>query len=1474
MSFPVLAQFTNATWEGSMEPTKSFVENRSQFDDRINPGDAEILYGYDGNGTQIYFTNKGVIYSFTKLEPKQKSQQEEIHELEAMAGMTAIEHLEWERKERQGIRITDMVAMEWENANPNAEVIGIEKTEDYHSYSVKGKNINNLKAYRKILYKNIYAGVDLEYVFEARGLKYSFIVHPGADLSQISMKYPESRDLNIDERGRLHISTLFGDIIEYAPVTFHEGDWKLIDSRFNIDGAKVAFEIGNYDVSKTLIIDPWVDTPILANSNGVWECEKDQSGNVYIIGGEMPMRLRKYNSTGNLQWTYNTPWDTANYWLGTMATDNAGNTYVTAGSAARIQKINTSGGMTWSANGGGLDEYWNIAFNCDQTKLVVGGTRLGPLPPAGSNGMIFEINTNNGSVIDSRAVGSTRTTTIFGIPVTDIEEVRSISSSKNARYYFLTLDTIGAIDEDLGACPSERTIFEEDHTYHWAYKSEFYRPNNGNSGIMAVRANGDFVYTQNGTTLHKRSLADGSILATVSIPGGLNTTTQNLNQPGNSGIDLDDCGNVYVGSGNAVVKYDANLNQLSLTSLPYAVFDVAVSYNGEVVVCGATGNSDSQSRTGYVQVIDMSACAPNTLVCCNANICPVEDMCVDDNPVTISTSATPGTWSGPGVNPSGLFNPATAGVGTHTIVNTLGCGSDSVQITVSPCAMLEVCIENNGDLTVTGGTGPYTWEHDTTYLDCSACPFGQCIPPICSGTNVTEWQEYATGVTATPHPNLPIMVSDNAGGTLIISSLGSLASCTGCAITAQITEQSPVSCFGGSDGAATVTAQNGNGNITYAWGTNPVQTGTTATGLSAGTYTVTVTDANQCSGTTTVTIVGPSSAVSATLTPINPGCTTQGSVSVSASGGTSGYTYLWSEGAQTGTSISNLSAGTYTVTVSDQNACTVVESVTLTSTGSQPSAGIVEQQNVACNGGADGWVSINVSNGTPNYDIVWNTTPSQTGALANNLPAGTYTANVEDANGCETSIQVTITEPTELELITNSSNSQCGSPTGSASVTANGGASGYTYLWDNTQTTSTISNVNAGTYTVTVTDANNCTAAANVAVSDANAPSISLSSSGDPSCPGDSDGTATVSGSGGTGNLTYTWNTTPVQTGVTASNLPAGSYTCTVIDNNGCQSGVTVDIEDPDGISATASPDDPGCGDPNGLISVSASGGTGTLTYTWSDNQTGPSATGLEAGTYTCTITDQQGCTFVITETLYQPDPLTANPALTPASCALADGSIALNPEGGSGQYTYTWCNGAGTTSSLNNIAAGSYCVLIDDGNECTLDTTIVLTSNSNLSVDAINNGNNVLVASSNQPGTTYQWYYNGQPIAGATDSVYEPTQSGVYYVIGTTADGCVDQSLYFEISVVDGIEEEILDELHIHPNPATDQLFVIGELRSGKKLAVEIYAATGQLVYAKEYNSLSGNVIIPVYQYSEGMYLVKLAIDNNVRLEKIVIER
>lgn len=860
-------------WSESTNTESSFIENKGQFDGRTWLPE-KVEFGYNHNPFYVFFTKRGLTYRFDKIirNPNRDKQNP---------------------NSPKRTNVSELVHATWLGANKDVEVVAEELIDNYFSYAIRegkygAKNITNIKGYKKVTYKNLYDFVDVEYILHPDGgIKYAVILHPGSNPAEVQLKYSfsntdvasEEIKMELATNGNIEFTTSLGEIVEHAPFTYSESSKQVILSSYSLIDNILSFNLGNYNSNETIIIDPWIESPTYSTSTAAWEVETDGSGNVYSIGGETPMSLKKYNSAGALQWTYVTPWDTAGVWLGTLATDNAGTSYITSGTTPEIERINNAGGMVWhNSNGGFSVEYWSITFNCDKTKLIVGGTgATGIFGPFESR--IYDIDVNNGNV-SSQTVVSSQNGGFGATPV----EVRSISSSVNAKYIYLTHKDVGAINQNIGNCPNEVPVYELNNTQNLAYKCENYLPATQNGGgLKALISNDNYFYTHAGDIIIQWDLFSGAQIGSAPIPGGVgNTVFGGGIVVENSGLAVDDCGSVYAGSINQVHKFDQNLNLLSTSITSFTVYDVSVNSNGEVIACGAQSDNGATNRNGRIESIAMSACAQYTLICCDAYVCPADTVCETYPSFSLTPNTPGGTWSGTGVDAvTGVFTPSLAGPGVHVITYTMPCGSEDVTVVVSSCTSLTACLESNGDVTVSGGDGNYTWQETTNVtvnpsneVECTTCGgtwdpgFPPFLPASCdvASCSVSALTTFATNATNAPGVNFPLYIFDGSGSDLTLIDLTGLTSCSSTCTPPVLSNTTiDVSCQGGNDGAIDLTIT---GTSTYdiSWLNGPITEDISS--LTAGSYTVTVVDQVDASCTETGTIIindgvaGPTATIS------------------------------------------------------------------------------------------------------------------------------------------------------------------------------------------------------------------------------------------------------------------------------------------------------------------------------------------------------------------------------------------------------------------------------------------------------------------------------------------------------------------------------------------------------------------------------------------------------------------------------------
>jgi gliding motility-associated-like protein len=826
---------------------------------------------------------------------------------------------------------------------------------------------------------------------------------------------------------------------------------------------------------------------------------------------------------------------------------------------------------------------------------------------------------------------------------------------------------------------------------------------------------------------------------------------------------------------------------------------------------GTTAVTGLVGGTAYTVTVDDAGCTdvlvinigtdpdPTAATVLDSDVlCPGD--CNGQATATMTGGTGPFTYAWDNAETSQQATALCVGTSNVTITDSDGCTA-TASVTVNAPNPLTVTIagtdatcnggtDGSADVTITDGTAPYTtvWTHGPTAEDLTGV--------LAAGTytiDVTDNNGCQVSVSVTIGEPTPIVINP---------------------ITA-----TDVQCNGGSDGEVDATATGGTGVLSYEWfDATPASVGTGAnvTGLPIGTYDVVVTDANSCTETASVTVNEPT-AIALTPGTVNSNCgQADGEVSVTATGGTvaGAYTYLWQDAATTtvGTTatVTGLVAGTYTVTVTDDNGCTETATATISDAGA-PSLSETHID-AFCNGSFDGSIDITTAGGTAPFTFAW-AGPNgftSTNQDINLLEAGQYDITATDNNGCIATLSITINEPPVVTVTPTSVDATCnGGATGSVDATSGGGTGAITYEWfddallsNSIGTGSAQTGLAAGTYYVEATDANGCTADASIVVGEPNAIVVSTGAT-DANC-GLSDGTVFVTGNtGGSGTyVSETWVDNLGNPVADINAVPSGSYTVTVTDDQGCTGTAVQGVNDLVGptlnLLSAASASCAGYCD--GTAIIEAVGGTPTYVYTWNPAPGGgqgtPSVTGLCAGDYNVSVSDDNGCTDNIIVTILEPTPLVASiVANTDVTInGAADGTATASASGGTPAYTYEWFNGCppGTTTGqtaigATGLAAGDYSVVIQDSKGC-LDTacttinepTTITIVETITDVTCFNgtDGEISILASGGVPGYTYEWFdATTSTTTGQTGITATGLAAGDYYVVVQDQNGATQTS-------------------------------------------------------------------------------------------------
>ncbi len=514
------------------------------------------------------------------------------------------------------------------------------------------------------------------------------------------------------------------------------------------------------------------------------------------------------------------------------------------------------------------------------------------------------------------------------------------------------------------------------------------------------------------------------------------------------------------------------------------------------------------------------------------------------------------------------------------------------------------------------------------------------------------------------------------------------------------------------DGSAIVKANGGSGQYIYAWDNQ--ETSQTAGKLRGGSHTVTVTDKNGCSAVASFTI-------SESLTPLVTKVTIlkenlcpgsrEGELKVETSGGKTPYTYTWSYQNGIEPALRDLSAGSYSVTVTDGAGNTATSSAVL----SLPTAIIASIELVlpATVNMSNGQAMAKATNGKAPYSFKWDN--AETSATVNNLSPGFHDVTVTDANGCSASASISVSENITAmnATVRQTADINCFEGSG-ASLTSQvaGGKSPFVYIWNTGQRTQNIDNLKAGNYQVTITDATSAIVTANLTITQPTQIMISIQADS-PATGNEKNGRATVKATGGSGVFDFKWDNGEQSS--KATSLSAGKQTVTVTDGNGCSATASVDISENIlalNISFEQTEEIKCAGDAAADVTTKISGGKEPYTYLWSNANTSASLTGLKEGQYIVTVTDAAGNTATTTVAITAPQPLKIEVgAESAASTNASNGRAIVTVTGGKEKYAYAWDSGE-KSARAEKLNAGNHTVTVTDNNGCSATGTVLINEN------------------------------------------------------------------------------------------------------------------------------------------------------------------
>jgi hypothetical protein len=687
-------------------------------------------------------------------------------------------------------------------------------------------------------------------------------------------------------------------------------------------------------------------------------------------------------------------------------------------------------------------------------------------------------------------------------------------------------------------------------------------------------------------------------------------------------------------------------------------------------------------------------------------------------------------------------------------------------------------------------------------------------------------------------------------------------------------------------------------------------------------------DSLVCSDTKIITITVQDDIVSSATTTESACSFGSGTAALdNPAGGTGPYSYTWSNNEITQT-ITNIEAGSYSVTITDINSCTatlsniVVENLqpvtsetnteicpselpyvwnglTFTQVASQTATltslltgcdslaalnlslkpiptGTTTSTPAGC-GLADGTATAQASGTTVITGYNWNTTPSQSTQTAAGLSAGIYEVTITGNNNCAANLSVTVSNPNSPAVTVTPQDVLCfGETTGSAIASVTGGTTPYSYSWNNDPLNITIEAVDlaAGDYEITITDAANCVTVQSVTINQPVAPLDAYSFGQNVSCFGGANGYAEANVVGGTGNYYYNWSNGETTSFI--SGLVAGDYTVTIFDDNLCAVFATATITEPlESLSANATvTTNVLCFDAStGSAAVQAAGGTPIYSYSWNTTPAQNSATaqGLAAGNYTVTVLDANQCSTTAQITVTQPiSAVTANASVTSNALCYGGntGSTAVQAAGGTPNYTYSWnTTPAQTTATAQGLAAGNYTVTVSDVNQCSTSAQVTVTQPQSITISTVVSSGAVdaTVTGGTSP-YTYSWSNS------ATTQDISSVAVGSYTLTATDANGCSSSTT---VQVATNSIEELNDAVivSLYPNPASNEFKIVTSQENVNNTSFVIMSDDGKIVVAPRAITTT-ETAVNTDSFATGVYFIQFFNTKGTTVKKLIVRK